>query len=96
MPLARRLPKRGFTNIFRKPVEVVNLAALAALGDGATVDAETLSARGLIRGSGAPVKILGEGEAPKNLQVTIHRISAGARQKIEAAGGSVTLVGGKK
>jgi large subunit ribosomal protein L15 len=92
MPLARRLPKRGFHNLFRKDVEVVNLADLTQLGDGASVDVEALVARGLIRGKGL-VKLLGEGESPKNLTVKLHRISAGARQKVEAAGGQVELVG---
>ena len=92
MPLFRRLPKRGFTNIFRKEVEIVNVGALAAFGDGATVDVAALKERGLIRGSGAAVKLLGEGEAPKNLTVKLDRVSAGARTKIESAGGSVELV----
>ena len=92
MPLHIRLPKRGFTNIFRKEVEIVNLAALSALGDGATVDAATLGQHGLIRGKGAIIKILGNGDAPKNLTVKVNRISASAQQKIEAAGGTVELV----
>ena len=74
-----------------EPFQVVNLDDLARLGDGATVDAESLEARGLIRGSGAPIKLLGDGESPKNLSIKIDRISAGARSKIEAAGGSVEL-----
>lgn len=93
MPLVRRLPKRGFYNIHRKAVEVLNVGALARLGDGATVDAATLATRGLIPGKAGIVKILGEGDAPRNLTVRVHRISAGARQKIEAAGGSVEIVG---
>ncbi len=92
MPLNMRLPKKGFTNHFRKDVEIVNLASLAAFGDGETVDIAALAARGLIRGKGALVKVLGNGEAPKNLSVKVNRISAGARQKVEAAGGSVELV----
>jgi len=92
MPLARRLPKRGFHNPFRKDVEIVNLVDLAKLGDGATIDKDTLAQRGLIRGSGAPVKLLGEGDAPKQLTVRVQRISAGARQKVEAAGGTVELI----
>ena len=92
MPLLQRVPKRGFTNIFRKEVEIVNVGALAALGDGATVDAEALKAKGLIRGKGAAVKLLAEGEAPKNLTVKLDRVSAGARAKVEAAGGTVELV----
>ena len=92
MPLTMRLPKRGFTSRNRVGVEIVNLADLARLGDGATVDAASLTGCGLIRGSGAPVKVLGDGDAPKNLTIKVDRISAGARTKIEAAGGSVELV----
>jgi len=92
MTLMQRVPKRGFTNVFRKEVEIVNVGDLVALGDGATIDAETLAARGLIRGTGAAVKLLGEGDAPKNLTVKLARVSAGARTKVEAAGGSVELV----
>ncbi len=92
MPLNMRLPKKGFTNYFRKDVEIVNLAALAAFGAGETVDVAALAAKGLIRGKGALVKVLGNGDAPKNLSVRVNRISAGARQKVEAAGGSVELV----
>jgi len=92
MNLLQRVPKRGFTNLFRKEAEVVNVGALAVFGDGATVDAKALADRGLIRGSGAAVKLLGEGEAPKNLTVRLDRVSAGARTKIESAGGTVELV----
>jgi large subunit ribosomal protein L15 len=86
------LPKRGFHNPERVTYQVVNLAALAALGDGATVDKEALVGRGLVSAQGPEVKILGEGEAPKSLTVRVKRISAGARKKIEEAGGSVELV----
>jgi len=92
MPLARRLPKRGFTNLSRVTCQVINVGRLAVLGDGASVDRETLAARGLIRGSGAPVKVLAEGDAPKNLTLKVQRISAAARQKVEAAGGTVEIV----
>ena len=92
MPLNMRLPKKGFTNYCRKDVEIVNLSALAAFSDGETVDIAALSAKGLIGGKGALVKVLGNGDAPKNLSVVVNRISAGARQKVEAAGGSVELV----
>ena len=93
MPLQMRLPKRGFHNKWRTECEVVNVADLARFAEGSTVDPTALAAAGLIRGKGAPVKLLGEGEAPKGLTVKIDRISAGARSKIEAAGGSVELVG---
>ena len=91
MPLHMRLPKRGFTNRFRKVVEIVNLEDLEKLGEGASVDAESLVRNGLIRGSGAEIKLLGKGEAPKNLHVKVDRISASAKQKVEAAGGTVEL-----
>ena len=93
MPLVQRVPKRGFTNRFRNAPEIVNLADLAVFGEGAEVDADGLKRRGLIRGAGAPVKLLGEGEAPKDLKVKLHRISASAKKKVEAAGGSVELIG---
>jgi large subunit ribosomal protein L15 len=92
MPLVQRLPKRGFTNIFRKPVEIVNVGDLAVFAEGAEVDAAALARRGLIRGSGAKVKLLGEGEAPKGLTIKVNRASGGALKKIEAAGGSVEIV----
>ena len=92
MPLTQRVPKRGFRNPFRKDVEIVNVGELARLGDGATVDSETLVSHGLVRGSGAAIKLLGEGESPKNLSVKLDRVSAGARSKVEAAGGSVELI----
>ena len=92
MPLTQRVPKKGFKNPFRKDVEIVNVGELARLGDGATVDKEALVNSGLIRGSGAAIKLLGEGEAPKNLTIKLHRVSAGARTKVESAGGSVELI----
>jgi large subunit ribosomal protein L15 len=92
MPLVRRVPKRGFKNPTRREVEVVNLSALAAFGDGATVEPEALARRGLIRGRGVPVKVLGQGDAPRNLVVRAHGVSAGARAKIEAAGGTVEIL----
>ncbi len=92
MSIVRRLPTRGFHNPDRVTYQTVNLAALAPFGDGATVDKEALVGRGLVRSRGAAVKILGEGEAPKNLTVKVAKISAGARKKIEDAGGSVEIV----
>jgi large subunit ribosomal protein L15 len=92
MPLVRRLPKRGFTNIHRKGVEIVNLRDLARFGDGATVDVAALVQHHLVRGSGAPVKLLGDGDAPQGLSVQVHRVSASARRKIEEAGGSVEIL----
>ncbi|MCP5056847.1 MAG: 50S ribosomal protein L15 [bacterium] len=92
MPLVRRIPKRGFTNIHRKPVEIVNLRDLADLGDGVTVDVEMLVRKGLASGK-APVKLLAEGDAPSKITIKVQRASASAREKVEAAGGSVEIVG---
>ncbi len=85
MPLIRRIPKRGFTNIFRKEIAVVNVRDLGALEG--EVTPEILVEKGLVR-KGLPVKILGEGELSVALKVQAHRFSRSAREKIEAAGGS--------
>lgn len=84
MPLIRRVPKRGFTNIFRKEYAVVNVGRLADL-DG-EITPELLVEKGRIR-AGRPVKILGTGELEKALTVSAHKFSTAARKKIEAAGG---------
>lgn len=89
MPLFQRIPKKGFHNGFREDNEIVNLSALAVFGENATVDSAALVARGLIRGNGKPVKILAEGEAPRGLKLKVGKISASARAKVEANGGSV-------
>lgn len=93
MPLHMRLPKlRGFTNPFRVEYQVVNLDRLAVLyPDGGEVDVAGLVARGAVRG-GCPVKVLGDGEVPVALQVTVHAFSASAREKIVAAGGTATTL----
>ena len=93
MPLYQRVPKKGFQNRFRTVNEIVNLGDLAVFGEGATVDAKALAERGLIRGAGSPVKVLAEGEAPKGIKLTVNKISAAARTKVEAAGGSVEIAG---
>lgn len=93
MPIVRRLPKRGFHNLSRVRYQEVNLGALACFGDGASVDFEALAARGLVRRKGGAVKLLGEGESPKNLSIRVARASAGARRKVEEAGGKVELSG---
>jgi large subunit ribosomal protein L15 len=89
MPITRRLPKRGFHNLFRKEYQVINLGALSAFGDGATLDPESLVAKGLVHRKGGKIKLLGEGDAPKNLTIKVHAASASARKKVEEAGGSV-------
>ena len=88
MPLQRRLPKRGFTNPFRKNFAVVNVSALDSFDDGAVVDAAALINCGLVRKLMDGVKILGKGELTKKLTVRAHGVSAGAREKIEKAGGT--------
>jgi large subunit ribosomal protein L15 len=85
MPLVRRVPKRGFTNIFKTEYAVINLAQLAELASDVTPD--LLADLGLVR-KGKPVKVLGDGEIGKALKVSAHRFSKSARTKIEAAGGS--------
>ncbi len=93
MPLARRLPKRGFTNVFRVEYQVVNLRDLdRVFADGDTVSPEALAAKGLVRGGKRRVKVLGDGELGKKLAVQAHKFSASARAGIEKAGGSCEVV----
>ena len=94
MPLHRRLPKRGFTNIFKREWAEVNLSDLENLFDaGAAVTPEALVERGLIRKSLLKsVVILGQGELKKSLTVNAHRFSKSAKQKIEAAGGKAEII----
>lgn len=92
MPLIRRVPKRGFTNIFRKEVEIVNLDTLDGFEDGATVDMDSLKSAGKVRNRATIVKVLGDGELKRKLTVKAHRFSKSAREKIEAAGGTVELL----
>ncbi len=88
MPLVRRVPKRGFTNIWRTEYAVINVGALAELdGLDGEISPEVLVQHGLVR-SGMPVKVLGEGEIGKPLRVTAQKFSKSARAKIEAAGGT--------
>lgn len=88
MPLHRRLPKRGFTNIFKKEFHVVNLADLDRFEGGTVVTLALLREAGLVKGSGEQVKVLGNGDLSKKLTVHADRFSKSAREKIEAAGGS--------
>ena len=94
MPLHRRLPKRGFTNIFKRVWAEVNLSDLERVFEaGATVTPETLVERGLVRKSRAKsIVVLGQGQLQKSLHVSAHRFSATARQKIEAAGGKAEKI----
>jgi large subunit ribosomal protein L15 len=91
MPLMRRIPKRGFKSVNRVEYQVVNLRDLERVdGD---VSPESLKAAGLIGSKRLPVKILGQGEVAKKVSVSAHKFSASAQAKIEAAGGSVTVIG---
>ena len=94
MRLVRRLPKRGFTNLFRKTYQIVNLRDLEGWDEETVVNAESLAERRLVRKSTDPVKILGEGEIDRPVKVSVHKVSEAARQKIEAAGGSVEVISG--
>ena len=93
MSLVRRLPKRGFHNLFRKTYRIVNVGALSVFGDGASVDAKQLEERGLVKHGRDGVKLLAEGDAPKNLKISVQKASASAKKKIEDAGGTVELLG---
>lgn len=92
MPLARRIPKRGFTNKFKKHFQVVNLKALKVFDKKEVVDAKRLKEHGLIKKLQRPVKILGDGELSTPLTITAHSFTKSAREKIEKAGGKAELI----
>ena len=98
MPLFRRIAQRGFSNYpFKKEYACVNVADInAKYSDGETVNKETLAAKGLLKGVNPLVKILGNGEITKKLSFNVDKIAASAKDKIEKAGGSVTLTAEKK
>jgi large subunit ribosomal protein L15 len=92
MPLSRRLPKRGFRNFFRKDIVTVNIGQLSKFPPGAIIDEESLIQAGLVRRKGDGIKILGKGDIEHSLSVKINLFSRTARNKIEAAGGSIVEV----
>ena len=92
MPLARRIPKRGFNNIFAKPLEAVNVSVLEKFEDGAVVTANDLLDKGILSKCVHGVKILGSGELTKKITVKASAFSASAKEKIEAAGGKAEVV----
>ena len=92
MPLTRRIPKRGFHNIFAKPLEAVNVSALEKFEDGAVVDAKALLEKGILSKCEYGVKILGNGSLTKKLTVQASAFSASAKEKIEAAGGKAEVI----
>ena len=92
MPLSRRIPKRGFNNIFAKPLEAINVSALDKFEDGAVVDAKALLEKGILSKCEYGVKILGNGQISKKLTVQASTFSASAKEKIEAAGGKAEVI----
>ena len=92
MPLKRRLPKRGFNHRQRRKFQVVNVGALDVFDEGCVVDPGELMTAGLASASRGRVKVLGKGEVTKNLTVRAHFFSAGAREKIERAGGKAEVI----
>ena len=91
MPLTRRLPKRGFTNIFAKEYATINVSALECFEDGSVVNTEALINAGLIKKPLDGVKILGGGELTKKLTVNVEKVTASAKEKIETIGGKVEV-----
>ena len=92
MPLSRRIPKRGFNNIFAKPLEAINVSALDKFEDGAVVDAKALLEKGILSKCEYGVKILGNGQISKKQTVQASAFSASAKEKIEAAGGKAEVI----
>lgn len=91
MPLHRRLPKRGFTNIFKTAYTVINLRDLERFENGADVDHAALVSAGLIKAKAKPVKLLGQGDISISLNIKLAAVSESARKKVEAAGGKVEV-----
>jgi large subunit ribosomal protein L15 len=95
MPLHRRVPKRGFTNIFRTEYAVVNIDTLAETFEaGSEVTPDALREKGIVRKTGVPIKVLGRGDIGVKLTVRAHKFSGSAAQKIAAAGGAAEVIGG--
>ncbi len=91
MPLQRRVPKRGFNNIFAEEYAIINVASLEMFDDGAVVDTAALFDKGIIKDANIAVKVLGNGKLTKKLTVKGFNFSESAKQKIEAAGGTVEV-----
>ena len=89
MPIHRRLPKRGFTNIFKKIYAVVNIRDLGKFDSGSTVDEAALIRAGLVKGRRDGIKLLGHGEVSVPLTIKLHLVSKSAREKIESVGGKI-------
>ena len=92
MPLARRIPKRGFNNIFAKPLETINVSTLEKFENGAVIDAQVLLEKGVLSKCEYGFKVLGNGNITKSVTVKAAAFSASAKEKIEAAGGKAEVV----
>lgn len=92
MPLMRRIPKRGFTNKFKKEFEIINVRSLNIFENNSTVDPQTLQEKGLVKNNKGGIKILGTGELSKALTVKAHRFSKSATEAIKKAGGKTKLL----
>jgi large subunit ribosomal protein L15 len=92
MPLQRRLPKRGFTNIFKKTYALVNLSSLEAFAADSVIDSQALYAAGLIRKESLPVKLLARGDLDRSLTIKVQAASGAAVAKVQAAGGQVEIL----
>ncbi len=92
MPLQRRVPKRGFNNIFAEEWIAINVSALEVFEDGSVVDADALAQKGIIKKANLPVKVLGNGKVSKKLEVKLNAYSASAAEKIAAAGGKAEVI----
>jgi large subunit ribosomal protein L15 len=92
MPIHRRLPKRGFTNIFKKKIAVINIHDLSTFESGSVVDEAALVRVGLVKGQRDGIKLLGNGEIKIPLTIKVNGASTGARDKIIAAGGKVEIL----
>ena len=92
MPLQRRVPKRGFNNIFAEEWTAINVASLEVFEDGNIVDAAALAQKGIIKKANLPIKVLGNGNLTKKLEVKLNAYSASAAEKITAAGGKAEVI----
>jgi large subunit ribosomal protein L15 len=92
MPLQRRLPKRGFNNIFKKSYSIVNIKDLSRFAPNSSIDSESLRKAGLVKKERDGIKLLGNGEISHPLVIQVHKVSKTAKEKIEASGGKVEVL----
>jgi large subunit ribosomal protein L15 len=92
MPIHRRLPKRGFTNIFKKDIALINIRDLVRFESGSLIDAAALIRAGLVKGRHDGIKLLSQGEIAYPLTIKVNSVSKNAKTKIEAAGGTIEVI----